>query len=596
MEGRPTLRSRAWFDNPESVDMTALYLERMLNYGLTLEELQSGRPIIGIAQTGSDITPCNRHHLQLASRVRDGIREAGGIAFEFPIHPIQETCKRPTALLDRNLQYLSLVEILYGYPLDGVVLTTGCDKTTPAQLMAAATVDIPAIVLSGGPMLNGWFKGERTGSGTIIWKARELMALGEIDAAGFTALVASSAPSAGHCNTMGTATTMNSLAEALGMSLPGCAAIPAPYRDRQEMAYLTGKRSVELVREDLRPSRVLTRAAFENAVVLCSAIGGSTNAPIQLNAIARHAGVELDNDDWERLGHDVPLLVNLQPAGEYLGEDYYRAGGVPAVVAELIEMGRIDGTAITVNGKTLVENNEGRFSTDREVIRSHDAPLKEQAGFLHLKGNLFESAIMKTSVISDEFRERYLSNPEDPDAFEGRVVVFEGPEDYQERIDDPALALDEDTVLVVRGAGPIGYPGAPEVVNMRAPDYLLKRGVTELPCIGDGRQSGTSGSPSILNASPEAATGGGLALLRTGDRVRVDLGRRTADILVSAEELERRREELGRDGGFRYPESQTPWQEIQRGIVDELSHGMVLKPAVKYQRIAETKGVPRHNH
>jgi dihydroxy-acid dehydratase len=462
--------------------------------------------------------------------------------------------------------------------------------------MAAATVDIPAIVLSGGPMLNGWFKGERTGSGTIVWKARELMALGEIDAAGFTALVASSAPSAGHCNTMGTATTMNSLAEALGMSLPGCAAIPAPYRDRQEMAYLTGKRSVELVREDLRPSQVMTRAAFENAIVVCSAIGGSTNAPIQLNAIARHVGVELDNDDWERLGHDVPLLVNLQPAGEYLGEDYYRAGGVPAVVAELIAMGRIAGTAITVNGKSLVENNEGRFSADREVIRSHDAPLKEHAGFLHLKGNLFDSAIMKTSVISDEFRERYLSNPDDPDAFEGHAVVFEGPEDYQERIDDPALALDENSVLVIRGAGPIGYPGAPEVVNMRAPDYLLERGVHELPCIGDGRQSGTSGSPSILNASPEAATGGGLALLRTGDRVRVDLGRRTADILVPVDELERRREELARDGGFRYPESQTPWQEIQRGLVDELSHGMVLKPAVKYQRIAETKGVPRHNH
>jgi dihydroxy-acid dehydratase len=596
VSGKTTLRSRAWFDNPDSVDMTALYLERMLNYGLTLEELQSGRPIVGIAQTGSDITPCNRHHLVLAQRVRDGIRDAGGIAFEFPIHPIQETCKRPTALLDRNLQYLSLVEILYGYPIDGVVLTTGCDKTTPAQLMAAATVDIPAIVLSGGPMLNGWFKGERTGSGTIIWKARELLALGEIDEAGFTALVASSAPSAGHCNTMGTATTMNSLAEALGMSLPGCAAIPAPYRDRQEMAYLTGKRAVELVHEDLRPSQVLTRAAFENAIVVCSAIGGSTNAPIQLNAIARHAGVELDNDDWERLGHHVPLLVNLQPAGEYLGEDYYRAGGVPAVVAELIAMGRVDGTAITVNGKSLVANNEGRFSTDREVIRSHDAPLKDEAGFLHLKGNLFDSAIMKTSVISDEFRERYLSNPDDPEAFEGRVVVFEGPEDYQERIDDPALALDEDTVLVIRGAGPIGYPGAPEVVNMRAPDYLLKRGVHELPCIGDGRQSGTSGSPSILNASPEAATGGGLALLRSGDRVRVDLGRRTADILVTAEELDQRREELARNGGFPYPESQTPWQEIQRGLVDELSHGMVLKPAVKYQRIAETKGLPRHNH
>ena len=590
------LRSRAWFDNAENREMTALYLERIMNYGLTLDELQSGRPIIGIAQTGSDITPCNRHHLVLAARVRDGIRESGGIPFEFPIHPIQETCKRPTAMLDRNLQYLSLVEILYGYPIDGVVLTTGCDKTTPAQIMAAATVDIPAIVLSGGPMLNGWFNGARTGSGTIFWTAREMMARGEIDARQFTELVASSAPSAGHCNTMGTATTMNSLAEALGMSLPNCAAIPAPYRDRQEMAYLTGKRSVELVWEDLRPSRVLTRAAFENAIVVNSAIGGSSNAPIQLNAIARHAGVELDNDDWERLGYDVPLLVNLQPAGEYLGEDYYRAGGVPAVIAELIALGKIDGTAITVNGKSLYENNEGRFTKDRDVIKSPDAPLKEQAGYLNLKGNLFDSAIMKTSVISDAFHERYLANPLDPGSFEGRVAVFDGPEDYHARIDDPALGLDEDTVLVIRGVGPIGYPGAAEVVNMRPPDYLLKRGVRELPCIGDGRQSGTSGSPSILNASPEAATGGGLALLQTGDRVRIDLRKRTADILVSDEELARRQGALAKAGGYKYPESQTPWQEIQRSLVDDLSNGMVLKPAVNYQRIAETKGVPRHNH
>ena len=513
------LRSRAWFNNPANTDMTALYLERTMNYGLTLDELQSGRPIIGIAQTGSDITPCNRHHLFLAERVRDGIREAGGIAFEFPIHPIQETCKRPTAMLDRNLQYLSLVEILYGYPLDGVVLTTGCDKTTPAQIMAAATVDIPAIVLSGGPMLNGWFHGKRTGSGTILWTAREMMARGEINAREFTELIASSAPSAGHCNTMGTATTMNSLAEALGMSLPGCAAIPAPHRDRQEMAYLTGKRSVEIVWEDLRPSQVLIRAAFENAIVVNSAIGGSTNAPIQLNAIARHIGVELDNDDWERIGYDVPLLVNMQPAGEYLGEEYYRAGGVPAVVAELIDMGKIDKTAITINGKSLYENNVGKFTRDREVIKAHDAPMKSHAGFLNLKGNLFDSAIMKTSVISDEFRQRYLENPEDPNAFEGRAMVFDGPEDYHARIDDPALELDEDTVLVIRGVGPIGYPGAAEVVNMRAPDYLLKRGITELACVGDGRQSGTSGSPSILNASPEAATGGGLALKDYGDRV-----------------------------------------------------------------------------
>ena len=422
------LRSRAWFDNPANVDMTSLYLERTMNYGLTLDELQSGRPIIGIAQTGSDITPCNRHHLVLASRIRDGIREAGGVAFEFPIHPIQETCKRPTAMLDRNLQYLSLVEILYGYPIDGVVLTTGCDKTTPAQIMAAATVDIPAIVLSGGPMLNGWFNGVRTGSGTILWRAREMLARGEIDARQFTELVASSAPSAGHCNTMGTASTMNSLAEALGMSLPGCAAIPAPHRDRQEMAYWTGKRSVEIVWEDLKPSQLLTRAAFENAIVVNSAIGGSTNAPIQLNAIARHVGVELDNDDWERIGYDVPLLVNMQPAGEYLGEEYYRAGGVPAVVAELIAMGKIDRTAITVNGRSLYENNVGRFTNDRDVIKAHDAPMKTQAGFLHLKGNLFDSAVMKTSVVSDEFRERYLTNPLDPGAFEGRAMVFDGPE------------------------------------------------------------------------------------------------------------------------------------------------------------------------
>jgi dihydroxy-acid dehydratase len=590
------LRSRAWFDDPDHIDNTSLYLERMLNYGLTLEELRSGRPIVGIAQTGSDLTPCNRHHLVLAGRVRDGIRDAGGIPIEFPIHPIQETCKRPTAMLDRNLQYLSLVEILYGYPLDGVVLTTGCDKTTPAQLMAVATLDIPAIVLSGGPMLNGWHDGERTGSGTIAWKARELLALGEIDQDGFIELVASSAPSAGHCNTMGTATTMNSLAEALGMSLPGCAAIPAPYRDRQEMAYLTGKRAVEVVQEDLRPSQVLTRAAFENAIAVCSAIGGSTNAPIQVNAIARHVGVELDNDDWERLGYDVPLLVNLQPAGDYLGEDYYRAGGVPAVVAELIAMGKIDATAVTVNGRTLHENNEGKFATDRQVIRPHDEPLMARAGFLNLKGNLFESAIMKTSVITDEFRDRYLADPADPDAFEGRAVVFDGPEDYHARIDDPALALDEKSVLVIRGVGPIGYPGAAEVVNMRSPDYLLERGIETLPCIGDGRQSGTSGSPSILNASPEAANGGGLALLRTGDPVRIDLGKRTADILVPAEELDARRAELDRAGGYPYPESQTPWQEIQRELVDELSNGMVLKPAVRYQRIARSKGLPRHNH
>jgi dihydroxy-acid dehydratase len=590
------LRSRQWFDNPDNPDMTALYLERTMNYGLTLEELQSGRPIIGIAQTGSDISPCNRHHIFLATRVRDGIREAGGVPFEFPVHPMQETCKRPTAALDRNLTYLSLVEIAYGYPMDGLVLTTGCDKTTPALIMGAATVDIPAIVLSGGPMLNGWHKGERTGSGTIVWKAREMLARGEIDYKGFLELVASSAPSAGHCNTMGTASTMNSLAEALGMSLPGCAAIPAPHRDRQQMAYETGKRIVDMVWEDLKPSKVMTKAAFENAIVVNSAIGGSTNAPIHLNAIAAHIGVELTCDDWERVGYDIPLIVNLQPAGEYLGEEYHRAGGVPAVVAELAAKGKINGDAITVNGQSLLDNCKGKFAEDRKVIKTYDAPMKAQAGFLNFKGNLFDSAIMKTSVITDEFRKRYLSNPKDPMAFEGRAIVFDGPEDYHKKIDDPKLEIDEHCVLFMRGVGPIGYPGAAEVVNMRAPDYLLKKGVTALPCIGDGRQSGTSGSPSILNASPEAASGGGLALLKTGDKVRIDLGKRSANILISDAELEKRRAALKAAGGYKYPDHQTPWQEIQRGMVDELSNGMVLKPAVKYQRIAETKGVPRDNH
>ncbi len=590
------LRSRQWFDNPDNPDMTALYLERTMNFGLTLEELQSGRPIIGIAQTGSDISPCNRHHIFLADRVRDGIREAGGVPFEFPVHPMQETCKRPTASLDRNLTYLSLVEIAYGYPLDGLVLTTGCDKTTPALIMGAATVDIPAIVLSGGPMLNGWHKGERTGSGTIVWKAREMLARGEIDYKGFLELVASSAPSAGHCNTMGTASTMNSLAEALGMSLPGCAAIPAPHRDRQQMAYETGKRIVDMVWEDLKPSKILTMAAFENAIVVNSAIGGSTNAPIHLNAIAAHIGVELTCDDWERVGYDIPLLVNMQPAGEYLGEEYYRAGGVPAVVAELASHGKINGDAITVNGQSLLANCKGRLTDDRAVIKTYDKPMKAQAGFLNFKGNLFDSAIMKTSVITEEFRRRYLSNPKDPMAFEGRAVVFDGPEDYHKRIDDPKLEIDEHCLLFMRGVGPIGYPGAAEVVNMRAPDYLLKKGVTALPCIGDGRQSGTSGSPSILNASPEAASGGNLALLKTGDKVRIDLGKRSANILISDAELEKRRATLKAAGGYKYPAHQTPWQEIQRGMVDELSNGMVLKPAVKYQRIAETKGVPRDNH
>ncbi|TPW32834.1 IlvD/Edd family dehydratase [Pararhizobium mangrovi] len=590
------LRSRAWFDNPDNPDMTALYIERYMNFGISREELQSGKPIIAIAQTGSDLSPCNRHHLELAKRVREGIREEGGIPLEFPVHPIQETGKRPTAALDRNLAYLGLVELLYGYPIDGVVLTIGCDKTTPACLMAAATVNIPAIALSVGPMLNGWFRGQRTGSGTIVWKAREMMAASEIDYAGFVELVASSAPSTGYCNTMGTATTMNSLAEALGMQLPGSAAIPAPYRDRQEMAWRTGKRIVGMVEEDLKPSDILSRESFVNAIRVNSAIGGSTNAPIHLNALARHVGVELSIDDWQTEGEDIPLLVNLQPAGEYLGEDYYHAGGVPAVVNQLIGQGLIHVDAKTVSGRSIGENCRGVEIVDENVIRPYDRPLKERAGFRVLKGNLFSSAIMKMSVISPEFHERYLTNPDDPYAFEGRAIVFDGPEDYHARIDDPKLEIDTSSVLFMRGAGPIGYPGAAEVVNMRAPDYLIKKGVHSLPCIGDGRQSGTSGSPSILNASPEAAAGGGLALLMTGDRVRIDLKKCTADILISDAELEERRTALEGKGGYPFPEHQTPWQEIQRAIVGQMETGAVLEPAVAYQRIAQTKGIPRDNH
>lgn len=593
---KPTLRSRAWFDNGSNPDMTALHIERYMNFGITQKELQDGRPIIGIAQTGSDLSPCNRHHLELAKRIREGIYEAGGVALEFPVHPIQETGKRPAPGLDRNLAYLGLVELLYGYPLDGVVLTIGCDKTTPACLMAAATVNIPAIALSVGPMLNGWFRGERTGSGTIVWKARELLAKQEIDEAGFIKLVASSAPSTGYCNTMGTATTMNSLAEVLGMQLPGSAAIPAPYRDRQEMAYLTGLRIVEMVKEDLKPSDILTREAFINAVRVNSAIGGSTNAPIHLNALARHIGVELSVDDWQTYGEDIPLLVNLQPAGEYLGEDYYHAGGVPAVVNQLMRHGLIHEAALTANGRSLGENCRDAEIMNREVIRPFEQPLKLKAGFRVLRGNLFTSAIMKASVISDAFHARYLSNPDDPDAFEGRAIVFDGPEEYHARIDDPALKIDADCILFMRGAGPIGYPGTAEVVNMRAPDYLIKSGIKELPCVGDGRQSGTSGSPSILNASPEAAVGGGLALLRTGDRVRIDLRQGRADMLISDEELAARRKALEEAGGYAYPAHQTPWQEIQRGIIGQMDTGAVLEPAVAYQKIAQTQGIPRDSH
>ncbi|MFL4988780.1 MAG: IlvD/Edd family dehydratase [Microvirga sp.] len=601
MAGKPRritpdkLRSRLWFDNPDNPGMTALYIERYLNFGLTAQELQSGKPIIGVAQTGSDLSPCNRHHLELAKRVREGIVSAGGVCFEFPTHPIQETGKRPTACLDRNLAYLSLVELLYGYFLDGVVLLTGCDKTMPACLMAAATVNIPAISLNVGPMLNGWSQNERLGSGTVVWKARERHAAGDIDYQQFIDIVAGSAPSVGHCNTMGTASTMNALAEALGMSLPGSAAIPAPYRERGQMAYETGKRIVDMVWEDLKPSDIMTREAFENVIMANTAIGGSTNAPIHINAIAKHIGVKLDCDDWEKIGYDLPLLVNMQPAGFYLGEEYFRAGGLPAVIAELIEAGKFHEGCITANGRTIGENCRGKFSWDREVIKAYRQPLKEKAGFLNLKGTLFTSAIMKTSVISEEFQKRYLDDPKDPNAFEGPVVVFDGPEDYHHRLDDPALGIDEHTILIMRGAGPIGYPGAAEVVNMQPPGALIRRGVHSLPCIGDGRQSGTSGTPSILNASPEAAAGGGLALLQTGDRVRIDLNKRSADILLSKEELARRRKDLEARGGFAYPASQTPWQEIQRSMVDQLSEGMVLKPAVQFQKVAQTF-VPRDNH
>ncbi len=590
------LRSRAWFDNPENPDMTALYLERYLNYGLTLEELRSGKPIIGIAQTGSDLSPCNRHHIELAKRVREGIREAGGIAMEFPVHPIQETGKRPTAGLDRNLAYLGLVELLYGYPLDGVVLTIGCDKTTPACLMAAATVDIPAIALSVGPMLNGWLKGERIGSGSIIWTAREMMARGELDYEGFINLVATSAPSVGYCNTMGTATTMNSLAEALGMSLPGSAAIPAPYRERPQVAYLTGKRIVEMVNEDLKPSDILTPDAFHNAIVVNSAIGGSTNAPIHITALARHVGVHLPIEDWQTVGHAVPLLVNLQPAGTYLGEDYHQSGGVPAVVNQLMGAGLIREGAMTVNGKTMGDNCRNAEIVLPDVIRTMQAPLVEDAGFLVLSGNLFDNAIMKTSVIAAEFRERYLSNPDDLNAFEGPAVVFDGPEDYHHRIDDPATGITEKSILFMRGAGPLGYPGAAEVVNMRPPAHLIKQGVRALACIGDGRQSGTSGSPSILNASPEAATGGNIALLKTGDRMRIDLNTRRVDVLIDETEMAERRAAFEAAGGYQYPASQTPWQEFQRAMIGELETGAVLEPAVKYHRIVDTLGLPRDNH
>ncbi|MEO8182047.1 MAG: IlvD/Edd family dehydratase [Deltaproteobacteria bacterium] len=580
-------RSRDWFDDPKHLDMVALYLERFMNYGLTAEELLSGKPLIGIAQSGSDINPCNRIHLETVKRVREGVREAGGIALEFPLHPIFENCRRPTAALDRNLAYLGLVEILHGYPIDAVVLTTGCDKTTPAQIMAASTVDIPAIVLSGGPMLDGWHDGELVGSGTVIWRSRRKLAAGQINAQEFLEAAAASAPSLGHCNTMGTASTMNAVAEVLGLSLPGCAAIPAPYRERGQFAYQTGRRIVAMAYEDLRPSRILTRASFLNAIATIAAIGGSTNAQPHLVAMARHAGIELTPDDWMKYGRDIPLLVNMQPAGKYLGERFHRAGGVPAVLCELLRAQRIDGTALTVTGQSIAQNIQGREAVDAEVIKSFEQPLQHNAGFLVLKGNLFDFAIMKTSVISEEFRARFLS---DNNAFEGRVVVFDGSDDYHERINDPALGIDERTILVIRGSGPIGWPGSAEVVNMQPPDALLKRGIMSLPTLGDGRQSGTSDSPSILNCSPESAAGGGLAWLRTDDRVRIDLTAGRCDALVSEEEIARRRQAAPPP----IPESATPWQEIFRSTVGQLDQGAVMELAVKYRGVANK--TPRHNH
>ncbi len=586
------LRSQEWWDNPDNPGMTALYLERYLNFGLTREELQSGRPIIGIAQTGSDLAPCNRHHLDLAERVRAGIRDSGGIPFEFPVHPIQETGKRPTANLDRNLAYLGLVEVLYGYPLDGVVLTTGCDKTTPACIMAAATVNIPAIVLSGGPMLNGYQDGELVGSGMVMWEGRRRYASGEITYDQFMDRVSDSAPSIGHCNTMGTALTMNSLAEAVGMSLPGCGAIPAPYRERAQIAHATGQRATALVLENITPRDIMTREAFENAIVVASAIAGSTNAPIHLNAIARHVGVDLTDSDWQRVGQHIPVLVNCQPAGEYLGENFYRAGGVPAVMHELMQAGELRTEALTVSGKTAGANVADTYATDRSVIRSYDEPFEAHGGMIVMRGNLFDSAIMKISVISDAFRERYLSNPDDPDAFVARAIVFEGPEDYHDRLDDPELNIDEDCILVMRNSGPIGYPGAAEVINMQPPSDLLRRGVTSLPTMGDGRQSGTADSPSILNASPESAAGGNLSLLRTDDLVRIDLRQGRVDVQLTDEELRERR------AAHEPPVlvNQTPWQELYRSTVGDLSTGGCMELAVQYQDVANTYGVPRDNH
>ena len=583
-------RSQAWFDDREHIDLMALYLERFMNYGLTPKELMSGKPIIGIAQSGSDLTPCNRIHVDLAARVKEGIRDAGGVPMEFPMHPIFENCRRPTAALDRNLAYLGLVEILHGYPIDAVVLTTGCDKTTPAAVMAASTVDIPAIVLSGGPMLDGYFEDELVGSGTVIWRSRRRLGAGQITEQEFLDAAAASAPSPGHCNSMGTASTMNAVAETLGLSLPGCSAIPAPYRERGQMAYETGRRIVEMAHEDLRPSKILTRESFFNAIAAIAALGGSTNAQPHLTAMARHAGFELHPQDWMKYGHDIPLLLNMQPAGKYLGERFHRAGGVPAVLYELIEAGKLHADAMTVTGRTLRENVRGRASKDREMITTYDQPLRERAGFVVLSGNLFDFAILKASVITEDFRQRYLGASGQDNVFEGRAIVFDGSDDYRARINDPALGIDERSVLVIRGAGPLGWPGSAEVVNMTPPDALLKRGIASLPTIGDGRQSGTSDSPSILNASPESAAGGGLAWLRTGDTVRIDLNQGRCDMLVPDEEIARRRQE----GIPAVPESATPWQELYRATVSQLDKGGVMEMALKYRGVASK--TPRHNH
>ena len=586
------LRSQNWFNNPDNPSMTALYIERYLNYGLTRKELQSGKPIIGIAQSGSDLSPCNRHFLELSERIRAGIRDAGGIPMEFPTHPIQESGKRPTAALDRNLAYLSLVEVLYGYPLDGVVLTTGCDKTTPASLMAAATVNIPAIVLSGGPMLDGNYKGKKVGSGTIVWEGRRMFARGEINYEEFMEMVSASAPSVGHCNTMGTATSMNSLAEALGMSLTGCAAIPAPYRERAQMAYDTGLRSVQLVEKDIKPSDIMTREAFQNAIVTASAIGASTNAPPHIIAIAKHLNINLTLDDWEKWGEEIPLLVNLQPAGDHLGEGFFQAGGVPVVMKELSKQNKINNDAMTVTGKTVADNLANIKKTENEIIKNYEAPMKDKAGFLVLRSNFFDTAIMKMSVVSEEFKKRYLSDNEHPMQFTARAIVFDGPEHYHNEINNPKLNIDENCILIIRGCGPIGYPGSAEVVNMQPPDHLLKKGISALPCLGDGRQSGTSESASILNVSPEAAAGGKIAIIKNNDLVKVDLIEKRVDVMIDQSIIDERMKKIQ----FKFPANQTPWQEIARNYVGQLSDGACLNTKEEYFDVSKTKGVPRDNH